>query len=286
MKKVVVIGNGFDLDQGLTTSYADFLKNGVETPVFDTNQFLSYVKSKQEQMSPNWCDLEVALAEVLTQDLNVLDEASLDAELRRSYAQIKRLLFAFIVKEQKFFLQSKKYDKTRPSYKFLANLYTSESEQLTIYDFNYTNTVKNILADLPHRVSVEHIKVHGSIDDEEVIFGVENYADLKVPSKFVYAKKSNSPLFYTGRIADKMLSSDEVHIFGHSLGRSDEVHFAEFFQRIVKPRDSIRFPVKQSFNLYLNPDNRDQEVERFNERFDELSGSLAEFRRNVNLTYV
>lgn len=286
INKVVIIGNGFDIDQGLNTSYQDFLENGIQTPVFETNQILNHIQSLRDQLQPNWSDLELVLAKLLMTDVSNLDESIWNENLSKGYIQVTRLLKSYIASEQRYFTQSQKFNSTRPSYAFLENLHASEFENITIFDFNYTNTVQNILSSLPLKGNIEHIKVHGSIDQDEIIFGVENYGDIRIPSKFVYAKKSNSPVFYNGRIADKMISTNEIHIFGHSLGESDEVHLGEYFSRVLNPNEPDLPTIKQIFKFHLNPSNREIEMTRINGRIDELSGSLADFKRSVRLEYI
>lgn len=94
----------------------------------------------------------------------------------------------------------------------------------------------------------------------------------------MYAKKSNSDVFYNGWIADKMISTNEIHIFGHSLGETDEVHLREYFVRVLNQNELDRHPIKQIFKFHLNPSKRKSEMIRINGRIDELSGNLAGFQ--------
>lgn len=284
--KVVIIGNGFDIDQGLKTSYKDFLENGVQKPVFDTNSILNHIQTLREQLQPNWSDLELALAKLLMTEVSNLDAQPWHDNLIKAYIQVKRLLHTYIEGEQRFFNQQKKFDPNTASYEFLQKLHSSEFRKIEIFDFNYTNTVANILSSLPINKNIEHFKVHGAIDQNEVIFGVENYGSVKVPSKFIYAKKSNSSSFYTGRISEKMLSTNEIHIFGHSLGETDEVHFADYFRRVIDYNEPNQQPIRQTFKFHLNPFNKESEMTRINGRIDELTQGLAEFKRTVHLEYV
>lgn len=142
INKVVIIGNGFDIDQGLNTSYIDFLDNGMEPAVFENNVILKYIKSQRDQLKPNWSDLELVLAKLLMTENSNWDEQAWNESLNRGYIQIKRLLKAYIAGEQRYFNQSIQFDPNKSSYAFIKDLYDSEFEDITIFDFNYTNTLK------------------------------------------------------------------------------------------------------------------------------------------------
>ena len=278
--KVVIIGNGFDLDQGLRTGYNHFLEDGVLSGVDAKNVIIQTAHDQGEY----WCDVEMALAQVITRETKLTENKDRQADIKRNYLQVVRLLKNYIEGLQRH--RQSKFDDSVRSFQMIKELLSSDYGSVKIFDFNYTNTVGNILEYLPQKNGVEHIKVHGSIDDGEIIYGVENYADIVIPSKFTYAKKSHGDLFYSAtRISDELLGANEIHLFGHSLGESDEIHFARYFDEVMST-ETNSINAKQKVFLYLDPVNADTCKERINGRIDALTnGRLAEFKQAVSVNY-
>ncbi|QWD79241.1 hypothetical protein ICV01_06210 [Polynucleobacter sp. MWH-Spelu-300-X4] len=278
--KVVIIGNGFDLDQGLRTAYSHFLEDGVQPGVDTQNAIIQAAKNQGE----NWCDVEMALAQVIAREAKLAENKGRQRDIKRNYMQVSRLLKKYIEGIQ--IHRKSKFDDSVRSFQMIKDLLSSDYRSIKIFDFNYTNTVSNILKYLPQKNGVEHIKVHGSIDDGQIIYGVENYADILIPSKFTYAKKSHGDLFYsTTRISDELIGADEIHLFGHSLGESDEIHFSRYFDEVMTTEINP-INAKQEVFLYLDSVNIDACKERINERIDSLTNSrLAEFKQAVSVIY-
>lgn len=63
-KKIIIIGNGFDISLGLKTRYSDFIQNKDFSVLIRTNNNLAYfLKTKFEKA--NWIDIELALLEYI-----------------------------------------------------------------------------------------------------------------------------------------------------------------------------------------------------------------------------
>lgn len=278
--KVVIIGNGFDLDQGLKTSYKHFLSDGVQPGVDERNVIIQTALDQGE----NWCDVEMALANVIAREAKLTQNKDRQEDIKKSYVQVVRLLKAYIEGEQRH--RQIKFDHSKPSYRMIEDLLRSEFAYIKLFDFNYTNTIKSILEALPQKSNILHYKVHGSVDQDEIIFGVENYSDVVIPSQFTYAKKSHSDLFYVEtKISDELIGAHEIHFFGHSLGESDEIHFAKYFEEVMRSEVNP-INAKQSLIVYLDPQDSDNCKLRFNSRIDALTdGRLAEFKQAVNIAY-
>lgn len=277
---MVIIGNGFDLDQGLRTSYSHFLEDGIEPGVGTSNEIIQAALDQGE----NWCDVEMALAQVIAREEKLTVNKDRREGIRKNYEQIARLLKRYIEGEQRH--RQIKFDQTKPSYRMIEGLLGSEYAYIKFFDFNYTNTIKNILEALPKRNNILHYKVHGSVDQNEIIFGVENYSDVVIPSEFTYAKKSHGDLFYAeSKISNELINAHEIHFFGHSLGESDEIHFAKYFEDVMRIEVNP-INAKQSLVVYLDPHNASACKLRINSRIDALTGGrLAEFKQAVNISY-
>ena len=105
---------------------------------------------------------------------------------------------------------------------------------LLIIDFNYTPTVGTILHELKIKgelkSEIEHIKIHGSIDENDIIFGIEDNA--RIPSKYVFLKKSSNKNFYAVDFSSALEKCKDFVLFGHSLGETDHMYFIDFFSNV------------------------------------------------------
>ena len=57
-KGVLILGNGFDLDLGLKTSYSDFMDSDDFKAIVDNNYFARYLEEKRSELGGNWIDIE------------------------------------------------------------------------------------------------------------------------------------------------------------------------------------------------------------------------------------
>ncbi|MFR8357317.1 MAG: AbiH family protein [Parabacteroides sp.] len=73
----------------------------------------------------------------------------------------------------------------------------------------------------------EIIKVHGSIENKNIIFGVEDKANIK--KEHIFLKKSYNINFTPIDISNYLEISDSIIFFGHSLGETDHTYFRDFF---------------------------------------------------------
>ena len=69
--------------------------------------------------------------------------------------------------------------------------------------------------------------MHGSVDLRHIILGVGDKRDLKDDYFFFY--KISSPYYRFNRMIPDLQQSDEIIIFGHSLGINDYPYFMPFF---------------------------------------------------------
>ena len=121
-----------------------------------------------------------------------------------------------------------KLDNNSHSYKLLTQIF---DKNFLILDFNYTNSVKIILQELGlKQIEIDErlIKVHGSIDEKQIIFGVEDFA--RIEPEHVFLRKAFSRDFKGVNMNLLLENLTELFIFGHSLGETDHMYFSRFFQ--------------------------------------------------------
>jgi hypothetical protein len=210
--RLLIIGNGFDLNLGLDTSYSHFLKSTCFNDLQLQNNIIADSLSQQFKVN-NWIDIEKhfkILSKHYTSDLEK-DFYTLCTNLENYLGQID---YANLN------LNSKAYH--------LIN--DTIGRNYKILDFNYTKSTKLLLRQLgvsTEQINKRHVKVHGSIEDKNIIFGVEDKAEIK--PEHIFFKKSFNKNFKPIKLMDEVDQFTELHIFGHSLGETDHTYFDSFF---------------------------------------------------------
>lgn len=187
MKKLYIIGNGFDLHHGLPTSYADYKKflQG-ENPDFVArfDDFLDrYVEPNENISTDNidkWSDLESYTRYIYEFDLNeILEEAVNSSEKdmgRASYwHDIQSICDAYSAWINGIRLSVPDWIKTIDYSEKVQDLNLPIDKTATYLNFNYTKTLEEIYA-IPHE---KILHIHGIIGGE-LVFGND-----KMPKKAI-----------------------------------------------------------------------------------------------------
>lgn len=250
-KILLIIGNGFDLDLNLKTSYNDFLESKYfleNLPYYsykpkmdkvdeeiDIFSYLSYQKNIR-----GWIDVEKELAFLASRKVyedNGLELSALVSEREKITFQQLRIALCDYLKNIKYHrINSDSYG--LKILKILNNEY-SNSELIT---FNYTDI--NKLAELigNKNITIPVSYMHGNLrsrqtddDDTSIILGFQD--DIEVDDSYCFMIKSHSPYYTSHNIKSKLDQADEVIFFGHSLGSTDYPYFADFFRKqcAIKP---------------------------------------------------
>lgn len=243
MKTVVILGNGFDLDLGLKTSYRDFvmsqeckkLRHG------NRNNLLSMILDKFYLQ--NWIDLEEELKE-LAQRLNAVVLPK-HKDFKAEFLGITKCLHDYL----KGIQDSIKEDGLRQiscAAKLLELMceYPSEFE---IFNFNYTdlNVFARALGYLNDRNDLHFRNVHGNLGSGSIIVGFED--NVQNLQNFHYMVKTFNNNYSTSHVRESLLKAHEVIIFGHSLGSTDYPYFSEFFASKSSSPQGSNVPVKITF---------------------------------------
>lgn len=213
----MVVGNGFDLNLGLKTSYTDFIESDYFKEMINSgNKFARHLAN--EFSLNDWIDVE-----------NELKIYSKNSGTSRNDFLTE---FKELSNSLKLYLMSLKYDELdekREAYKILSE---NQEKSILIIDFNYTSTISKILRELDVRIdeddcSIEHIKIHGSIKSSNIIFGVEDKA--LISPQHIFLKKSVNEDFYPTDFSEAIKNCKYFIVFGHSLGETDHMYFDDFF---------------------------------------------------------
>lgn len=277
IKKTVIIGNGFDLDLELPTSYQDFINSDIFKTRNGENKLYEYIYNRYKVC--NWADIENLLKEYANCKPPV-------EEFYNDYCILKNDLKEYIKSIDFSNVNKIQYCKAAEILgdACFDSSFRRHEVHTTILNFNYTNTigfmlsskyaylneitdVSNIanLADLP----VELHNVHGSVNND-IILGVEDEANISKEYNFI--KKSYSPQYKN--LVNKLLGSDEVVIFGHSLGETDEAVFKPFFQQQITHNVA-----RKNIIIYYKGESKYPQMIA---RLDALTGNRLPLLRQLN----
>ena len=213
MSTCFIIGNGFDLNLGLKTSYSDFIKSHLVQSSMGGNDLLARLHEIHELQQ--WIDIEHFLAEYSNQ-------GRLEDTLR-DYKHAKELLVKYL-----------------KSISFDLNLNSAASEMIkqhyipgdSVFNFNYTKSFSSVLTALGKENQDGYIRhVHGSLSDQ-IIFGVDDKSPVNKSCSFLY--KTYYENFNCSEIINSLNNANKIVIFGHSLGSSDHMYFRDVFQKMCQ----------------------------------------------------
>ena len=249
MDILYIIGNGFDLNIGLRTSYTDFYNyyNSLEC----TKEKVKFLKESISKDYQTWADLELGLGE-FTEKLNNTEEFNeifedISDQLA-TYLEKEENSFDFsLIDKEKFFSDLSFPEKYLPvvdlnvlqEYK---NKWIKVHWNVRIITLNYTRSIEKILnAENPdfqigthpdsYQVNLKRIEhLHGYIN-ERMILGVNDVSQIKNESfhnvqEIIEAMVKPSCNLASGDTIDKACtrqieSADLICIFGCSIGDTD-----------------------------------------------------------------
>lgn len=221
---ILIIGNGFDIDLGWNTRYSDFAQSE-EWPfnqsyglLFGLEGFLNEKRNTQ-----NWFDLEEALKEYA--QIRQEQEFYYDHDVitdKQTFEKLTTGLSDYLKKEEQ-----KPIKTDSAAAKVLQEL-IHHAHSLKIYSFNYTN-LKKIVGELGFNRDLNYEHVHGSLQDNSIILGIEDKTDLIPGYSFLY--KTFNYRYSSHPIPYDLQEAKEIVFFGHSLGANDYHYFQSFFQR-------------------------------------------------------
>ena len=274
MKKLYIIGNGFDLHHGLKTSYWDFaqyLKKSNNELYTTLEKYISYPANHNSL----WADFETNLAnlnmeEILSDNIDYLPDIASDEFRDRdlhTFPNIMENFFQLLTEglfhEFQDFIQLVEYPESASSK--IIELDT----QGMFYTFNYTNTLERLYG--IKREKVFYIHNSAFYGSGAIILGhginPENFKDKtpeppddlepedygewynkNVPWDYSYdtGKESLQQYFNnTFKPTEKIIKDnisffesvkdyDEINIYGHSLSQVDMPYFQEIYKHSNK----------------------------------------------------
>lgn len=309
-KIVLVLGNGFDLDLGLKTSYKDFWESefcpkDYPAPIIHhlnqhwsdnlddvkwydlENELLNYYKGLQNikdgedilteeekdflkkftsyGFACHWFDDKIDLLQslvnkgvLLYRDRQIpamgehLKEDALKSPIwrdQKALGLIKEGLYKYLKSIEKPFSGS-----LSVAFHLLLsmNKCAESGNTVSIYSFNYTQVpmLRNGQKDVPVYY------MHGSCEDGKLIVGTRDGTPMEPEYDFLQKVMDDS--FNPPDIVSALNNTDEVIIFGHSLGENDRQYFEQFFSQ----QASIDNLTKKDIFIFTRDDASKVEIKR------------------------
>tara|TARA_R110002049_G_scaffold233786_2_gene407093 strand:- start:283 stop:1272 length:990 start_codon:yes stop_codon:yes gene_type:complete len=255
-----ILGNGFDLNLGLKTSYKDFYD--YYKSIESSKNSINNLKTKISNNYKNWSDLELALGqytevfktvddfdEVFEDIGEQLAEYLIIEESKFDSSEINKGKFYENLVKPEVFLPVADNNKIR---KFKSD-FPGRTWHIDIVTFNYTRIIEKIIENnknvkIGHHISsnfttilrgIEHI--HGYVDDRMVL-GVNDVTQLKNKAfhqnvdvlEAIVKQECNIAYGHTidNYFKTKIKQADFISIFGASLGDTDNIWWELIGQRI------------------------------------------------------
>lgn len=249
MQTLYIIGNGFDLNLGMKTSYYDFYKYYVT--IDSKNELIQKLKDELNGNYESWADLEIAFGN-FTEHIKTIEEFDdvFDdlSENLSAYLKLEQNAFNHsLVKKELFFKYLHSPEESLPQadineLKHYKAKWVSHQWLFSIITFNYTYTIENII-DAPIKEipigsnanvssllkSVRHI--HGFFD-ERMVVGVNDESQIRNKELLKYRDISDALIKpYANKSAKHTIEdactklvneADLICIFGSSIGDTDK----------------------------------------------------------------
>ena len=231
---LVIIGNGFDLHHELKTTFWDFVNSGeickktlqgllrMQDAGIKCNTCLT-------KNSASWTDFEKLYWEVST-------EASENKQIE-DYNKLMACFTEEFTRYLKRIQNQYKHEVCRND-----NIQKVLADANVILDFNYTNTLKDFY-DI--KKDVKHIKIHGSVDDDNIVIGFANTKSLDA--------------YYLNQLVDKICDGENMgQLFHYVEGEEVEKWRGEkLWLRIVSQfkkefRDCTENDIKGLYEWFNN----------------------------------
>ena len=264
------IVHGFDLNQGLPTSYAHFYEYYFQLrPQKSDSESVLRLRDKlrdrlYDEQTDRWADLEKTLGELTT-------EFESESEFEEAYLDIYRHLLKYLmaVYDNSEVAKFEKLEET--IYRDLAmpwkhlvfreridleNSLSSEDVHVNIINFNYTNTLDR-LCDLPKNVGknmgrydnrntiydgCQH--VHHKLESNDIILGVDNANQIlndkfrgdETVQNYLIKPQTNMGLgnMVDTRCMEIIHNAHVICIYGMSIGETDATWWKEIGNRLMK----------------------------------------------------
>lgn len=245
MNKILILGNGFDLDVGLPTSYNHFINSDEFKKLIRNrnNYLLNYIYNNYSMS--NWVDLENELRKFALSNRDT--EPRQRIEIKHQYDNLCDALICYLKKAADHPVNEKSLGCK------LMEVVAQHIENFEIFSFNYTdlNMILNKLGIVTSsNKELFYTHVHGSLNNSNIVVGFQDNTDCS--DDFSYMIKTFHSNYQSHNIRKSLLAAQEIIFFGHSLGDTDYHYFSQLFEAISNfdVKDQTRCPIRLTIITY------------------------------------
>lgn len=228
MNRTIIIGNGFDLDLGLATSYKDFidshyfLSKMTMTVINNPHESNLYNYLKKEILRDSkWNDIECSLKQYAKRGKIIFPALRRTHEVDNVSSPECLQYFDNLKSSITNYLLSIDYNRiNRESTAYQLAKFISIAPNVDVFSFNYTFPEK-FLPELKLDGKIKHL--HGDIDSD-IVLGFDDSPDED--ESYSYMRKSSQNNILRNNFINNLNHVDELIVFGHSFGVTDKDYFS------------------------------------------------------------
>ena len=255
--KVLIIGNGFDLDLGMNTRYSDFAKSKIwentfhdDLNVYDKSTLIGFLYAEKEKQG--WFDVEQSLLDYALQKKseNFISETMIDED-KAAYHKLSQALSMYLQKEQDAYTP-KNCVASQVLEAIISNGYFR-----SIYSFNYTSLAHIARLNKMSLGESKVIHVHGDLANNDIILGIMADTSVYVPDCYSFFYKDNSLNYHSNNMAKDLEDADELVFFGHSINGMDFDYFKDFFTKQAGMKGENK---RKKITIFTYDENSDMKI--------------------------
>lgn len=260
MKTIVILGNGFDINLGLNTSFSNFIAS-TQFVKFSFTPLMNDIRNNYEK-DKKWCDIEQLFRDLFIQYQNKPSQELFD-NINNTWLMINKAWGIYLPEITE--LDKIEIKKDSCAYKMLE--YPQKHSKW--YTFNYTSPY--YLAGFKN--NEEPTPIHGWFAPREqtpngLMYRIPNELVIGIDSNAINPNCNNTelnhivkkmhPRYEHNNFIKELFSSDNIIFFGHSMGITDSDYFCDFFTTLKKgllPHKNIYFVTLDSSSMLEIEDN-------------------------------
>jgi len=246
--RLLVIGNGFDIDLGILTTYKDFFEKtdyGKDSVAKGSLEDYLYYKYRQcKDYGLNWFDVEESIAEYIKTKVMPVHNTMVEID-KMHLKNLKCQFYDYIIDN---WTEKSSNLWKEPIKQSLAKALIEKQNRVKCFSKIYSfNCLDYNMLDIASGLEIEKLNdvvyLHGHSSD--FIFGVAEEDCMYEEYSFLVKKNQTGyPTKDVEMFKEYLLKAEEVVIFGHSLNRIDMSYFKSFFEHFSHAKKTVVFVTK------------------------------------------
>lgn len=245
-QNTLILGNGFDIALGYKTKYDDFVNSDfwpfkekdlslIGEPNLE-NFIYDYTDKRRNNLGEvRWIDIEGMLRDYA---ISKIETKSFNDEMVKADLTTYNLLVSKLAEYLRIALVThRNYPHFSPVIKLIEAISKSNSNWKG-YSFNYTDSREMIDFWASTREykkpNIPFTHIHGKINMDSIfhtiILGIDDI--IEIPKEYKFLRKSWNTYFKSHDLDEDLLNSDQIVLYGLSMGEIDREYFRFFFNRI------------------------------------------------------